>query len=105
MTSDAIVLSVTWYNLGARKASAVKGPSFSNILLRDGEACHMNSRQSTKAPTQVQYTFGTLDCKTFHFPVAISDSLRKHTVHAELFASYFHPTFRVYAVVLARSHQ
>ena len=37
IVADAIAVFVAWYKLGAHRVSEVTGPSFSRILLRDGE--------------------------------------------------------------------
>ena len=42
---------------------------------------------------QDQYTSGRHDLGRYHVALAISDALRKHTVHSELLASHVHTTF------------
>ena len=94
IVADAIALTVTWYKLGARKTSVVTSTSFSRILLRDGKIWRLNLYQSIKTSIQDQYTSGTPEWETSHFALAISDTLRQHTVHSELFAPYIHTAFR-----------
>ena len=80
ITADAIVLSVTWYKLGARKTSAVTSSSFSHILLRDGEIEYMNPCQSIKMPIQEQYISGTSEWELSHSALTASETSWKHIV-------------------------
>ena len=88
-----MALSVTWYKLRAHDSSTATGPSFSGILLRDGEIECMNLCYGTEHPIQDQYTSGTPHWETCRLTLEISDTLRKHIVHFELSTSYFHPAF------------
>ena len=90
IVADAIALYVTWYALRARNFATVTSPSFSGILLRDGEIECIDSSYSTKQPIQDQYTSGTPHWEACYLALAISDASRKDVVHSELFTPYFH---------------
>ena len=89
--ADAIAIFITWYKLGTRKTSMAPRLSFSRILLRDGGASCIGHYLRTDFISIGLIYFWYVNF--INFLLKVSDALRKHPLHFELFASHFNDAF------------